>query len=52
MTRFADALETLGRTSAPQAGPLDIVLLGGRVGLGIALGSAAALIGLLAWLFA
>jgi hypothetical protein len=31
---------------------MDIVLLGGRRGLGLVLGAGLALIGLLAWLFA
>ena len=51
MHRFGDALETLGRSPA-QARPLDLVLLGGRLGLGMALAVAAALIVLLGWLFA
>jgi hypothetical protein len=48
MNRFADALDALGRNPAPQAGRMDFLLLGGRLGLGVALGSGLALIGLLA----
>jgi hypothetical protein len=52
MRRFATALEALDRHPVQAHGTLDIVLLGGRLGLGVALGAGAALIGLLAWLFA
>ena len=53
MPRFADNLEGLCTTTvAPARPPLDLVQLGGRTGLGVALGAAAALVGLLAWLFA
>jgi hypothetical protein len=34
------------------AASFDLVVLGGRVGLGVALGAGFALVGLLAWLFA
>ena len=53
MRSFGDCLDGLCTTTvAPARPPLDLVLLGGRAGLGIALGAAAALVGLLGWLFA
>ena len=46
--RFGHALESFGNTSCESH---DLLRLGGRLGLGLAMGAGLALLGLILWLF-